>query len=231
MIQSTNFGNSTKKSIHGKKENCSRQLEDEYNTRRLHVPGIEIAAQNCHQEDSGAFTGEISISMLTSLGLEYVVLGHSERRQYFGETNELLNIKLKKVIEAGMTPIFCCGESLDTRKASGQNDFVIDQLKKAFEDIDKERISKIIIAYEPIWAIGTGETATPEQAQNMHAVIRSFLKSEYGSEISEGISILYGGSVKESNAKEIFGQKDVDGGLVGGASLKFDSFSKIIHSF
>ena len=197
----------------------------------LHVPNLEIAAQNCHHELSGAYTGEISIDMLSSLGLGYVIIGHSERRQYFNEDDKQVGRKLKLALDAGLTPIYCCGEPLEVRKLNKQNAYVIEQIKSSFNHLDKDSVSKVIIAYEPIWAIGTGETATPEQAQDMHSVIRGLLEDLYGNETSESMSILYGGSVKDTNAKELFANPDVDGGLVGGASLKFDSFLKIIHSF
>ena len=158
-------------------------------------------------------------------------MGHSERRKYFGETNSLLNVKLAKVLLSGMSPVFCCGESIEIRKSSEQNQYVIHQLKKAFHGLDKDDVAKIIIAYEPIWAIGTGETATLGQVQEMHHIIRNYLSEEYGDYVSGKIPILYGGSVNDSNADKIFKQKDVDGGLIGGASLNFDIFTKIIYSF
>lgn len=192
---------------------------------------VKVAAQNCHQAQSGAYTGEISVGMLNSIGVDCVVLGHSERREYFNENNTLLAEKVKTVLGAGMQPIFCCGEALPTREAGEQVEYVSNQIKESLFDLSAEDFSKIVIAYEPIWAIGTGVTASPQQAQDMHAAIRNLISDKYGSEVAENTSILYGGSVKPTNAKEIFSQKDVDGGLVGGASLKADDFLAIVHSF
>lgn len=192
---------------------------------------VAIGGQNIYTKDSGAYTGEISCPMLKSTGATYAVVGHSERRAYFAETDEFLGEKAKAALSHGLTPIFCCGEGLDIRKAGNHVEHVISQLKASFALLTADQVSKLVIAYEPIWAIGTGETASPEQAQEMHAAIRTFLNESYGEEIAQAISILYGGSVKPANAKEIFGQPDVDGGLVGGASLKADSFSAIVNSF
>ena len=192
---------------------------------------IKIAAQNCYYKNSGAYTGEISPSMLADLGVDYVILGHSERREYFNETNALLAQKTDAALENGLEVIFCCGEPLDIRKEGTQNAYVSKQLEEGLFHLDASQLENIVIAYEPIWAIGTGETASPEQAQDMHAHIRSLIVQKYGDSAAQKISILYGGSVKPGNAKEIFGQQDVDGGLVGGASLKADSFGEIIHSF
>ena len=192
---------------------------------------IKVAAQNCHYENSGAYTGEISPSMLADLGVDYVIIGHSERREYFNEDNTLLAKKLNAALDNNLPVIFCCGESLDIRKAGSQNEYVTKQLEEGLFHLDVAHLKDVVIAYEPIWAIGTGETASPEQAQDMHAHIRSILVDRYGSDAAEDMSILYGGSVKPGNAKEIFGQKDVDGGLVGGASLKADMFKDIIDSF
>jgi triosephosphate isomerase len=192
---------------------------------------IKIAAQNCHFENSGAYTGEISPSMLADLGVDYVILGHSERREYFNEGNDLLAKKLNAALSNNLPVIFCCGEPLEIRKAGTQNAYVAKQLEEGLFHLDASQLKDIVIAYEPIWAIGTGETASPEQAQDMHAFIRSILDQKYGSDAAQDMSILYGGSVKPANAKEIFGQEDVDGGLVGGASLKADMFKNIIDSF
>lgn len=194
-------------------------------------PSIKIAAQNCHFENSGAFTGEISPSMLADLGVDYVILGHSERREYFHEDNTMLSKKLNAALANGIQVIFCCGEPLEIRKAGTQNEYVSKQLKEGLMHLENNQLKNVVIAYEPIWAIGTGETASPEQAQEMHAHIRNLLAERYGNEDAQNMSILYGGSVKPENAKEIFGQEDVDGGLVGGASLKTDMFAEIIHSF
>jgi triosephosphate isomerase len=189
---------------------------------------VDVAAQNCSQYQSGAYTGETSAEMLQSMGVHYVILGHSERREYFGETNALLAEKVKIALQNGLTPIFCCGESLEIRESGIQNQYVANQLKESLFDLSEFDFKKIVIAYEPIWAIGTGKTATAEQAQEMHAYLRSAIADQYGAEVANGISILYGGSVKGANAKEIFGQPDVDGGLVGGASLKAEEFLQVI---
>jgi triosephosphate isomerase len=188
-----------------------------------------VAAQNCSQHKAGAYTGETSAEMLTSIGVQYVILGHSERREYFSESNQLLADKLNIALSYGLTPIFCCGEPLSIREAETQNSFVEAQLRESLFHLSAEELKKIVIAYEPIWAIGTGKTATAEQAQDMHAHLRSVLAAQYGAETANSISILYGGSVKGSNAVEIFGKQDVDGGLVGGASLKADEFVQVIN--
>jgi triosephosphate isomerase len=192
---------------------------------------IHLAAQNCHVEEKGAFTGEISIHMLKSVGVEYVILGHSERRQYFKESNELLAKKTELVLKEGLLPIFCCGEALEIREAKTHIHFVSKQLKESLFHLSAEDFSKIIIAYEPIWAIGTGVTASPEQAQEMHQSIRQMIAQNYNAELADATSILYGGSVKPANAVALFGQADVDGGLVGGASLKASDFANIYESF
>lgn len=189
---------------------------------------VKIAAQNMHQEDSGAFTGEISAKMLKSVGAKCVILGHSERREYFGETSAMLAQKTDTALKNEMTVIFCVGELLEHRRQHTHFDQVEKQLKEALFHLETEAWKNIIIAYEPVWAIGTGETASPEQAQEMHAFIRKTLASRYGDKISETVSILYGGSVKPTNAKNIFSQKDVDGGLIGGASLKAADFAEIV---
>ncbi|MEO6136775.1 MAG: triose-phosphate isomerase, partial [Ginsengibacter sp.] len=189
-----------------------------------------VAAQNCYKEPSGAFTGEVGASMIASCGIEYVIIGHSERREYFNETNEVLATKVNIALSNNLKPIFCCGEALDIREADGQNDFVEKQLKESLFHLSSEQIKDFVVAYEPIWAIGTGKTATAEQAQDMHAHIRKVFAAKYGEPVADSISILYGGSVKGNNAKEIFGKPDVDGGLVGGASLNADEFEVIIKS-
>jgi triosephosphate isomerase len=191
---------------------------------------VFVAAQNCHQKPNGAFTGEISASMLDSIGVQYIILGHSERREYFAESDQLLAEKTEAVLAIGSTPIFCCGEPLSIREAGTQNSFVEAQLKNALFQLSADQIVKVVIAYEPIWAIGTGKTATNEQAQEIHGYIRSVFAAHYGQSIADQISILYGGSVKASNAKEIFSQPDVDGGLVGGASLIATEFASIINA-
>jgi triosephosphate isomerase (TIM) len=189
-----------------------------------------VAAQNCSQHKAGAYTGETSAEMIASLGVQYVILGHSERREYFNESNQLLADKLNIALSYGLTPIFCCGEPLNIREAGTQNHFVEVQLRESLFHLSEADLLKIVIAYEPIWAIGTGKTASAEQAQDMHAHVRSVLAAQYGTATADKISILYGGSVKGSNAAEIFGKPDVDGGLVGGASLKADEFLQIMNA-
>ena len=192
--------------------------------------GVFVAAQNCHQKANGAYTGEISATMFASVGVKHIVLGHSERREYFAESDTLLADKVNAVLAVHSTPIFCCGEPLAIREAGNQNSFVETQLKNSLFHLDADQIVEVVIAYEPIWAIGTGKTATSEQAQEIHAYIRSVFAEKYGQAIAEKISILYGGSVKAANAKEIFSQPDVDGGLVGGASLQATEFAAIINA-
>jgi triosephosphate isomerase len=189
-----------------------------------------VAAQNCYQRKNGAFTGEVSAEMLHSLAVPYCVVGHSERREYFNETNAMLADKVSLCLDNFITPIFCCGEPLAIRDAGTQNQFVETQLRESLFHLSAEKIKDIVIAYEPIWAIGTGKTATTDQAQEMHSHLRSILAKQYGNDIAGNISILYGGSVKANNAKELFGCPDVDGGLVGGASLIADDFIQIIKA-
>ncbi len=191
---------------------------------------VFVAAQNCYSKKSGAYTGEVSVEILQSIGIQYVVLGHSERREYFHESNQLLADKVNICLEYNMLPIFCCGEPLDIREAGTQNDYVAKQLEESLFHLTAAQVQKIVIAYEPIWAIGTGKTASSAQAQEMHAFIRQQLAGKYGAAVADAISILYGGSVKAANAVEIFGQPDVDGGLVGGASLIADEFVAIINA-
>ncbi len=192
--------------------------------------GIFIAAQNCYTKKSGAYTGETSVEMLQSLSVNYVVLGHSERREYFNESNAFLAEKVNLVLESNLTPIFCCGESLDIREAGTQNEFVTVQLNESLFHLTAEQITKVVIAYEPIWAIGTGKTASSQQAQDIHEHIRNSFAAHYGQAIADEITILYGGSVKGNNASELFAMADVDGGLVGGASLNADEFATIINA-
>lgn len=191
---------------------------------------IKLGAEDCSAHDKGAYTGEVSAAMVKSTGAEYVILGHSERRQYFGEGNELLLAKTKLALENGLKPIFCVGEVLEQREDGSYNDVVKGQVEALFS-LSAEDFSKIVIAYEPVWAIGTGKTATADQAQDMHAHIRKVVEEKYGKEIADNCSILYGGSCKPANAPEIFGKPDVDGGLIGGAALKADSFMGIIEAF
>lgn len=189
-----------------------------------------VAAQNCYDKKSGAFTGETSVEMLQSIGIQYCVLGHSERREYFNESNKMLADKVNLCLQYAITPIFCCGEPLPVREQNGQNEFVKVQLEESLFHLSSEEITKIVIAYEPIWAIGTGRTATTEQAQEMHQFLRSVFAEKYGQEVADSISILYGGSVKANNAVELFASPDVDGGLVGGASLVANEFTQIIKA-
>lgn len=188
------------------------------------------AAQNCHHKTAGAYTGEVSVEMLQSIGVHYCVIGHSERREYNGETNAMLAAKVNLCLETGITPIFCCGEPLQIREACTQNDFVANQLKESLFHLSADQIKGLIIAYEPIWAIGTGKTATTEQAQEIHQFLRSVIAAQYGSAVANEIPILYGGSVKANNAAELFASPDVDGGLVGGASLVAKDFIAIIKA-
>lgn len=189
---------------------------------------IKIAAQNMHQAEGGAFTGEVAASMLTSIGVNTVLLGHSERRAYFGETDALLANKVDTALKHNMTVVFCFGEELKDRQDNNHFNVVEYQLRDGLFHIEKENWKNIVLAYEPVWAIGTGETASPEQAQEMHAFIRSLVEKVFGNDVAENVSILYGGSVKPDNAKEIFSKPDVDGGLIGGAALQAQDFFGII---
>jgi len=194
----------------------------------LYDSEVQVGAQNLHFEDNGAFTGEISASMLAESGCNYVLIGHSERRQFFGETDESINKKVLKALKEKIAPVVCVGESLEQRKNNELFEVIASQVNKAFNGISATEAMDVVVAYEPIWAIGTGETATPEQAQEMHAFIRKEIEKLYGEETAEAIRILYGGSMKPGNAEELLSQKDVDGGLIGGASLQPESFAKII---
>ena len=190
---------------------------------------IKIGAQNMHWEESGAYTGEVSAKMLKSIGVEYVIIGHSERRQYFAETDETVNKKIKSAFANGLKPIVCVGETLEQREQGITKDIITNQVEKALEEISAESLKDIIIAYEPIWAIGTGKTATKEDANETIKQIREKIAEKYGQNVADRVIIQYGGSVKSSNAKELFEMSDIDGGLVGGASLKPDEFSKIVN--
>ncbi len=192
--------------------------------------GVSVAAQNCAEQKSGAFTGEISATMIKSTGANAVLIGHSERRALFMESDNTINTKVKQALENNITPVLCVGEILDERKANRQENIVAEQLKGGLRNLDASDVQRVVIAYEPVWAIGTGETATPQQAQEMHQFIRSYIQEYYGASVASNIFILYGGSVKPDNAKEIFGQADVNGGLIGGASLKVDSFVALINT-
>lgn len=195
--------------------------------QHLEFTNIAVAAQNMHQAENGAYTGEISADMLKSVGVETVILGHSERRSYFGETDAIIAAKTNTALKHDLTVIFCFGEELQDRKDGNHFNVVATQLTDGLFQISDSDWTKVILAYEPVWAIGTGETASPEQAQEMHAFIRETVKKKFGSEIADNVSILYGGSVKPDNAREIFSKPDVDGGLIGGAALKAADFAAI----
>lgn len=201
-----------------------------YAFEELKETQIKVAAQNMHQAENGAYTGEISVDMLKSVGVETVILGHSERRAYFGETDQLLANKVNTALQHKMTIIFCFGEELQDRKSNTHFSVVEQQLKNGLFHINRADWKNVILAYEPVWAIGTGETASPEQAQEMHAFIRKTLANTYDQETADEVSILYGGSVKPNNAQEIFAKTDVDGGLIGGASLNAGDFAAIVNA-
>ena len=190
---------------------------------------IKIGAQNMHWEEKGAFTGEVSGKMLKAIGVKYVIIGHSERRQYFAETDESVNKKIKAAFENNLNPIVCVGETLEQREEGKTEEIITNQTRLALEGLTNEQVKNTIIAYEPIWAIGTGKTATSEDANNSIKAIRKEIEKNYGKEVAEEVIIQYGGSVKSSNAKELFSTSDIDGGLVGGASLKVEEFSKIVN--
>ena len=192
---------------------------------------VEVIAQNMHFAEHGAYTGEVSASMLESVGVKTVILGHSERRAYFGETDDILAKKVDAALAANLRVIFCFGEELADRKSGNEESVVASQIKNALFHLDASAFKNIVLAYEPVWAIGTGETASPEQAQDMHKFIRKTLNDKYGADVADQMSILYGGSVKPNNAKEIFSKPDVDGGLIGGAALNADDFFAIINAF
>ncbi|MDD3375327.1 MAG: triose-phosphate isomerase [Candidatus Omnitrophica bacterium] len=191
---------------------------------------VGLGAQDLYWEDSGAFTGEVSVPLLKDAGCQYVIIGHSERRQYFGETNETVNNKVKAALAGGLIPIVCVGENLEQREANKAFDVVKDHVENSLKGFSADEMKKIIIAYEPVWAIGTGKTASPEQAQEIHSFIRGLLKEMHNEEVAQSVRLQYGGSVKPDNAKELMGQKDIDGALVGGAALKIDSFLGIIKN-
>lgn len=190
---------------------------------------LHIGAENCYFEDEGAFTGETSPKVLNEMGMNYVIIGHSERREYFHETDEEINKKAKAIFANNMTPILCCGESLETREANKQEEWVVGQIKADVEGLTAEQVSKLVIAYEPIWAIGTGKTASSDQAEEMCKTIRETIKDLYNEETAENVRIQYGGSVKPANVKELMAKPDIDGGLVGGASLVPDSFLALVN--
>jgi len=191
---------------------------------------IKLGAQNMYYEEEGAYTGEISPLFLKKIGCEYIILGHSERRDIFKETDEVINKKVKKALEVNLTPIVCIGEHLDEREKGNTKSVIKNQFDLTFEGLNKEQLKKIIIAYEPIWAIGTGMTATPEQAEEIHVFIREVIEDKYDKDTAEKVRIQYGGSIKPSNAKELFSKANIDGGLVGGASLQAESLSQIVRA-
>ncbi len=192
---------------------------------------VKLSAQNCADHEKGAYTGEVAVNMLTSIGCQYTILGHSERRQYYGETDEKLVVKTKLALEAGLKVILCVGENLDEREAGKHFQVVTEQTKNVLFNFSAEDMKNIVIAYEPVWAIGTGKTATAAQAEEIHACIRNVIEGKFGPQVAEDLTILYGGSCKPSNAKELFAEKDIDGGLIGGAALKADDFLGIATSF
>ena len=192
---------------------------------------ISIAGQNCHWEKSGAFTGEISVEMLKDAGCDYVIIGHSERRQYFSETDEMINKKAKAILAGGLLPIICCGETLEQRESGVTDSWIAGQIKAALEGISSEDVAKSVIAYEPIWAIGTGKTCDSDEANRVIAMIRNVVKEVAGAEAADSIRILYGGSVKPGNAAELFSQKSIDGGLIGGASMKASDYAAILKNY
>ena len=207
---------------------CVPYIDLFYSLLSAQKTNIKIGAQNMHWEEKGAYTGEVSGQMLKSIGVEYVIIGHSERRQYFAETDETVNKKVKAALSNGLKPISCVGETLEQREQGKAEEIITKQTMLALEGLAKEQMENVVLAYEPIWAIGTGKTATSEDANNSIKSIRNKVAELYGQEVAEKITILYGGSVKADNAKELFSTTDIDGGLVGGASLKVEEFSKIV---
>lgn len=199
-------------------------------THTQSLQNVYVAAQNCHHKSSGAYTGEVSAEMLQSLNIKYVIIGHSERRNYFNESNALIAEKINIALQYNVKPIFCCGEPLEIRKAGTQNNFVKQQLQESLQHLTAEEMYKMVIAYEPIWAIGTGETATAAQAEDMHTHIRHWISKTFGADVGSALSILYGGSVNANNAQEIFSKSNVNGGLIGGASLKVAEFVHIVEA-
>jgi triosephosphate isomerase len=210
---------------------CPPSLYLELATDLVNEVPVMVGAQNISEHDKGAYTGEVAAPMLASMNVSFSIIGHSERRKYFNETNDLLAEKVNVALEHGVKPIFCCGEVIEERETGKHFDVVKEQLHKGVFHIDEAGFTRVVIAYEPVWAIGTGVTATPDQAQEMHAFIRELVREKYSEEIAEKTTILYGGSCHSGNAAELFANGDVDGGLIGGASLKAEEFCKIIRSF
>ena len=235
LSESVNLISEIKNAVTGKELNaeiiiCPPFTSLETASTLVKDTNIKLGAQNMHFEESGAYTGEISAQMLKSVGCEYVILGHSERRAIFGESDEIINKKIKKALSAGLKPIFCIGETLEQRENGTTKNIIEKQVRNGLTEISAEDLNSIIVAYEPVWAIGTGKTATPEQAQEVHEFIRNLVKEMYSADSAENLTIQYGGSVKPDNAQELLSQKDIDGALVGGACLKADSFFEIIKS-
>ena len=225
-----------KELLKGKTVNCEVVVGTPYIhlsevAKNLEGTVVHVAAQNCANKESGAYTGEISAAMVASTGASHVILGHSERRAYYNETAELLKEKVELALANKLTPIFCVGEVLEERESGKHFDVVAAQIKDSLFELSKEDFSKLVVAYEPVWAIGTGKTASADQAQEMHAFIRKTIADKYGQEVADNTSILYGGSCNAGNAKELFSNPDVDGGLIGGASLEADKFLPIIEAF
>jgi len=208
---------------------CVPYIDLFYSLLTVQGTNIKIGAQNMHYEESGAYTGEISAEMLKSINVEYVIIGHSERRQYYNETDEAISLKVKKALEVGLKPIMCVGETLEQRENNETEKVITEQVKLGLSKLKKNQVQNVIIAYEPIWAIGTGKTATAEDANNSIKAIRNEIAKEYGKDVAENVIIQYGGSVKSTNAKELFEMSDIDGALVGGASLKVEEFAKIVE--
>ncbi len=210
---------------------CPPALYLELATDHAYESDLFVGAQNVSEHESGAYTGEISAAMLASMGVDFVIIGHSERRKYFNESHPMLAAKVNMALRHNVAPIFCCGELLPEREAGTHFEVVKKQLEESLFQIDKVDFGNVVIAYEPVWAIGTGVNATPRQAQEMHAYIRGLVGARYGNEVASNTTILYGGSCNAANAAELFANPDVDGGLIGGASLKSDEFIRIIQSF
>ena len=234
LQEGLNLARELQQVLEGKKVNCEVVICTPF----IHLASISeeittiyFGAQNCADKVSGAYTGEVSAAMIASTGAQYVIIGHSERRAYYGETNAILKEKVMLTLANQMTPIFCIGEVLAEREAGKQNEIVESQIRESLFHLSAKDFSRIVLAYEPVWAIGTGVTATSDQAQEMHAFIRKTIADKYGAAVADKISILYGGSCNASNAKELFANPDVDGGLIGGASLSVDKFLPIIEAF
>lgn len=236
LQEGVSFSNELKELLHNKEIKCEVIIGTPFIhlsevSKALEGSKVQVAAQNCSDKESGAYTGEVSAAMVASTGATHVIIGHSERRAYYHETPELLKEKVVQALSHNLTPIFCVGEVLEEREGDKHFEVVAAQLKESLFELSKEDFGKLIIAYEPVWAIGTGKTASPEQAQEMHAFIRKTLTEKYGKEVANNCSILYGGSCNADNAKELFSNPDVDGGLIGGASLEPSKFLPIIEAF